>query len=41
MPTEPFQNPADNSADPVFDQEQRHLAGTYAKLQQIGRALVR
>ena len=41
MPTEPFQNPADDSADPVFDQEQSHLAETYAKLQQIGRALVR
>ena len=41
MPTEPFQNPADNSADPVFDQEQSHLAETYAKLQDIGRALVR
>ena len=40
MPTEPAPTP-DNSADPVFDQEQRHLAGTYAKLQQIGRALVR
>lgn len=40
MPTEPAPTP-DDSADPVFDQEQSHLAHTYAKLQQIGRALVR
>ena len=40
MPTEPAPTP-DDSADPVFDQEQSHLAETYAKLQQIGRALVR
>ena len=27
--------------DPVFQQEQQHLAVTYAKLQELGRALVR
>ncbi|HIW76394.1 MULTISPECIES: HelD family protein [Gordonibacter] len=30
----------DQSDDPVFHQEQQHLATTYAKLQELGRALV-
>ena len=35
------ENAADQSLDPVFQQEQQHLAVTYAKLQELGRALVR
>ena len=44
MPNEPDptpEAPTIDSADPVFDQEQDHLAHTYAKLQDIGRGLVR
>lgn len=31
----------DQSGDPIFHQEQQHLATTYTKLQELGRALVR
>ena len=44
LQTENSQEPAnapEQSDDPIFRQEQQHLAATYAKLQELGRNLVR